>query len=345
MGTKYSSVSVSGYNSSPPADDGSTAASNQVKWSTIKTKLPDPLKTAIESINSALVTALDQSVRLVSASDSAAATDHDKTIVIGSTITAAVTITLADAATMAAGYVVTVFNASSTVACTIGRATASNTINGATSDYTLPPLNAITFIVASPATGYVTKSRSLNMDSSGNLLINTNTPLGKVTAYAPGTDVALSGVTTNAAYSCIELRNRDASGNNLFTTFYTEGGDTSRGTIDFNRAGVAVRYNTTSDGRLKVKNGPARYDPQWIHNVAASIFDVTWKETGYRVDTFVAQDLYQVEPDAVKVGDDAPEIGEGSSIWGVDQSKLIAKLILEVESIRNEFDAYKASHP
>ena len=47
MGTKWSTVSVSGYNSSPPSDDGSTTTANEVKWSTIKTKLPDPLKTAL----------------------------------------------------------------------------------------------------------------------------------------------------------------------------------------------------------------------------------------------------------------------------------------------------------
>lgn len=57
MGNPYSSVTVSGYNSNPPADDGSQVEANRVKWSTIKTKLPDPLKTAIESINTALVAA------------------------------------------------------------------------------------------------------------------------------------------------------------------------------------------------------------------------------------------------------------------------------------------------
>lgn len=47
----YSSVSISGYNASPPSDDGSQVESNRVDWSKIKEKLTDPLKTAIESIN------------------------------------------------------------------------------------------------------------------------------------------------------------------------------------------------------------------------------------------------------------------------------------------------------
>lgn len=184
MGTRYSTIAVSGYNSSPPSDDGSTAASNQVKWSTIKTKLADPLNTFAAAINSQLVTALDQSVRLVSASDNTVAGDHDKTIVIGSTVTATVTISLGDAATMAAGYVVTIQN-SSAVNCTVGRATASNTINGATSDYTLPPYHAITFVVASPATGYVIKSRNIGPDATGNLATTTISTSGYTVATLP----------------------------------------------------------------------------------------------------------------------------------------------------------------
>jgi len=54
----YTQVTVSGYNSSPPADDGSTSASNQVFWSTIKTKLGDPLKTAIEAIDDNVASAI-----------------------------------------------------------------------------------------------------------------------------------------------------------------------------------------------------------------------------------------------------------------------------------------------
>jgi hypothetical protein len=47
----YSSVTVTGYNVSPPPDDGSQVSSNVADWAGIKDKLTDPLKTAIESIN------------------------------------------------------------------------------------------------------------------------------------------------------------------------------------------------------------------------------------------------------------------------------------------------------
>src|SRR3990167_4173978 len=153
MGSKYATVALSGFNSSPPSDDGTAAASNQLQWSKHTNKIGTPLKNGVESINSALVTALDQSCRLITSSDSSVAGDHIKTIQIGSTVTVATTFTLADAATMAAGYVVHVNNQSA-VAHTIARATGKDTINGVTSNVTIYPLQAITFVVNAAATGY-----------------------------------------------------------------------------------------------------------------------------------------------------------------------------------------------
>lgn len=57
MAAPYSTVAISGYNSNPPADDGSTGASNRVDWSKVKTKIGDPVKTQAAAIDSALVTA------------------------------------------------------------------------------------------------------------------------------------------------------------------------------------------------------------------------------------------------------------------------------------------------
>jgi len=46
----YTSKTVSGYNATPPADDGSAVAANRISWATIKTKLADPIKTLIAAI-------------------------------------------------------------------------------------------------------------------------------------------------------------------------------------------------------------------------------------------------------------------------------------------------------
>lgn len=152
MGTKYTSQATSGYNTSPPSDDGSTAQSNKVLWSTIKTKLSDVLKTFAEAINSQLVTTLNTSARAISASDSAAATDHWRTIQVN---TASVTVTLADVATMAAGYMVTVSNQSSGFT-KIALTTSTNTIDSVTNAVqALGPKEARTYLVNAAVTGYV----------------------------------------------------------------------------------------------------------------------------------------------------------------------------------------------
>ena len=52
----YSSISISGYNSSPPPDDGSQTSANEVVWQKHLDKIGDPLKTLAEAIDAALVT-------------------------------------------------------------------------------------------------------------------------------------------------------------------------------------------------------------------------------------------------------------------------------------------------
>jgi hypothetical protein len=47
----YTTQSISGYNATPPPDDGSQTAANKVTWDKHKTKLGDPVKTLAEAIN------------------------------------------------------------------------------------------------------------------------------------------------------------------------------------------------------------------------------------------------------------------------------------------------------
>jgi hypothetical protein len=180
MGTRYSTIAVSGYNASPPSDDGSTSSTNQVSWATQLTKIGNPLKTMAESINSALVTALGTTCRSVTSSDSTVASDHWRTVEIASTVTAAITISLADAATMANGYIVTVANQSA-IPHTIGRVTASNTINTTTQNISILPFSAITFIVTSGGTNYATLSSS-------------SATLGTPVATTSGTSIDFTGI-------------------------------------------------------------------------------------------------------------------------------------------------------
>lgn len=126
MGTKYPTQSASGYNSSPPADNGSVTESNKVKWSTIKTKLSDPVKTLAEAIDTAMVEYVDLGPISKTANYTTTAADHMKTIECTGTFT----VTLLAVASAGAGYTVTIKNAGSGTITVDGNA--SETIDGST---------------------------------------------------------------------------------------------------------------------------------------------------------------------------------------------------------------------
>lgn len=106
----YTPVSISGYNTSPPSDDGSQTASNEIKWSTIKKKLPDPLKTAIESIDTNVAAAFGKiflnGSTDKSTNDTLVAGDHGSVI----RATNAITLELTAAATLGDGWNCLIFN-------------------------------------------------------------------------------------------------------------------------------------------------------------------------------------------------------------------------------------------
>lgn len=150
MGSKYTTTSVTGYNSSPPADDGSAVGSNQVKWNTVKTKVGDPLNTFASAIDNKLVTAFDLSMSTTAVAYTTTAADHLKPI----RVTASATVHLGDAATMASSYQVTVINMH-TANNTVDLATAGNKLNTVVGgSISMAPGNAVTFAINQAQDGY-----------------------------------------------------------------------------------------------------------------------------------------------------------------------------------------------
>lgn len=128
MTTIYTSVSLSGYNASPPADDGSLISTNKITWNKHKEKLGDPLKNLSENINTNLVTAFSRIFHSATTNITTTTTlsdaDRGKTITTENTIT----VNLEDPATAGNNYFVTVINSDGgTVTIDAG----SDTINGA----------------------------------------------------------------------------------------------------------------------------------------------------------------------------------------------------------------------
>jgi len=133
--------------------------------------------------------------------------------------------------------------------------------------------------------------------------------------------------------------NTATSTDNKFLSFGTEGTYTERGSIDYNRAGTAVRYNTSSDARLKDSIRDAAYDPSAIERIRVRSFK--WRESGASTARgFVAQELVTVEPDAVKTCEPRQPIKECQ--WGVDYSKMVPLLVQEIQALRARLAAVEA---
>lgn len=148
MGTKYSTNSASGYNSSPPPDDGSTGSDNLVTWEKHKKKLADPVKTLAEAINTDLVAWADVSPTAKAINYTTLTSDHLRVI----ETTSSITVTLGATSSMGAGYEVTVKAVSGTTTVSTGQ-----TIDGSASDRTLAAGEAETYVVNNSGSGYMLK--------------------------------------------------------------------------------------------------------------------------------------------------------------------------------------------
>lgn len=130
MTIPYTSVSITGYNSNPPPDDGTQTSANEVEWDKHKSKLGDPLKTAIESINTNVVSAFGDifgnAINSQSTNYNVQASDRGAII----SCTNSITVTLLAAATATSGFLVAIYNAGSGTVTVDGNG--SETINGST---------------------------------------------------------------------------------------------------------------------------------------------------------------------------------------------------------------------
>lgn len=90
--------------------------------------------------------------------------------------------------------------------------------------------------------------------------------------------------------------------------------------------GTTTSYITSSDKRLKTNLTPLPDQGTFFDTV--KVYEGEFiSSPGVRSPMFLAQELYEVAPEAVSVGDDEKS-------WGVDESKLVRRLVREIQSLR-----------
>lgn len=131
MAAPYTSVSVSGYNSNPPADDGSAVAANQILWATIKAKLGDPLNTFASGVDSNISSAFQKVVGgagVTSTATGYTVQSADQGKLIRVTGSGGITLTTPDASDVTAPFVFAYVNDASSSITLDGNG--SQTVNG-----------------------------------------------------------------------------------------------------------------------------------------------------------------------------------------------------------------------
>jgi hypothetical protein len=189
---------------------------------------------------------------------------------------------------------------------------------------------------------YQNSAERMRLDTSGRLLVGTSSTLLGLTSstlHVNGAQAAVFvGNSGSAGNQVLYVQHTNTSGDNLFIEFGTEASLTTRGSIDYNRAAGLVRYNATSDRRLKSAIQPATSAVDLLSSIQVRSYK--WTETDYTVNYgFIAQELHQVLPDAVKVGDDGKKVQD---VWAVDNSKVVPLLTKALQEAVAKIESLEA---
>ena len=138
--------------------------------------------------------------------------------------------------------------------------------------------------------------------------------------------------TGGSAFSGLQVWNNAASGDNLFVEFLTDTAGTVRGTIDYNRAGGQVRYNTTSDYRAKEVYGPVDDSGEQID--ALKVYRGKMLGATQERPMMIAHEAQEVVPYAVGGEKDAVDEDGKPKYQTMDHQILVPLLIAELQSLR-----------
>jgi hypothetical protein len=194
---------------------------------------------------------------------------------------------------------------------------------------------------STPALRFVDVSNSevrMTITSGGEVLVGMTSNTGaSITSVRAG---LFSGQRDNSIDPVFQAWNQGTSLDNQFVHFYTEGGSgTYRGSIDFNRGAGLVRYNTSSDYRLKSE----------IEDFNASEIILNLKPKKYRIGDakqktigFIAHELQEYYPQAVSGAKDQVNQNGDPIYQGVDYSQLTGLLVKAIQEQQSQIESLKA---
>jgi hypothetical protein len=180
---------------------------------------------------------------------------------------------------------------------------------------------------------FTASTERARIDSSGNLLVGATGSLVSsasriraTTGSGPTLDIQQTG---GATIGVGAFWNTATSGDNIFNTFYTEAGGTTRGSITYNRAGGLVAYNTTSDYRAKDIIGPVTGSGALIDSTP--VYMGKMKDATQERPMFIAHEV----PAYAHTGEKDAVDADGKPVYQqMDASALIPVMWAELQSLR-----------
>jgi hypothetical protein len=173
--------------------------------------------------------------------------------------------------------------------------------------------------------GGLSGTEAARIDSSGNLLVGATS--AATPAAATSKVVSQGSFGTGAGAYGLSISSTTTGINQFYISFQTAT-TTERGYIWYNNAAGQVQLSATSDFRLKQNIANAPSTLAILEQVKVRQYD--WKDTGSTNIGFIAQELYDVIPRAVSVGEDN-EDGSIKRTWGVDNGTLVPYLVKAIQ--------------
>ncbi len=132
------------------------------------------------------------------------------------------------------------------------------------------------------------------------------------------------------------LTGKTSGTQNLFT--FTDGSGDNLGSISIDTTANTTTYNTTSDKRLKENISETRYTLDDLLQISVADYSFITDSTHRTQTGFLAQDLYAIFPDAVKVGGSDPS----TDPWAVDYGRLTPLIVKSVQQLNTKVDRLSA---
>ncbi|MFA5062590.1 MAG: tail fiber domain-containing protein [Candidatus Omnitrophota bacterium] len=169
-------------------------------------------------------------------------------------------------------------------------------------------------------------------DSAGNTYIN---PSGG--SLGIGTNSFLGGKFEVAGTSILEWLQHTGGSTSNYYTIYSVGG-TVLGSVTSDGGWTRINFNTSSDRRLKENIIPTSRGLKVLMSIPVRDFNFIADPGKKKVQGFIAQELYEVYPEAVKIGGKDLK----TEPWMVDYARLTPLLVKSVQELKGENDSIKS---